>query len=104
MLRLYVCPSFFFHALSFVIIHAPPQQHPVPDGVFLDDIDSCSPLVRRSLPENVSYVRARDNLQGSAAHPNSEGELQILPAPNIHARIVGAYETQWKSKWNALIH
>jgi len=47
-------------------------------------------LVRGTFPENVAYVGAGHYLQGAAAHPGLEGQLQILAAPDIEAGIIGA--------------
>ena len=59
-----------------------------PDGVPLENIDPRPPLVGRSLPEDVAHMGAGHDLQGAATHPGLEGELQVLSAPDIEARIV----------------
>ena len=38
----------------------------------------------------MSHPGAGHNLDGSAAHPDLEGELQLLPAPDLHAVVVVA--------------
>ena len=63
---------------------------PQPDWVLFDDVDSRPPFIGRPLPEDVADVRARNDLQNTAAHPHSEGQLEILSAPNVHPGIVGA--------------
>jgi hypothetical protein len=43
-----------------------------PDRVFLKDIDPGSPSIGRPLAEDVTHVRAGDDLQGAVAHPSLE--------------------------------
>uniref|UniRef100_A0A1I8GDP3 Protein kinase domain-containing protein n=1 Tax=Macrostomum lignano TaxID=282301 RepID=A0A1I8GDP3_9PLAT len=46
--------------------------------------------IRMRGPENVAHARTGDELEGAAAHPHPERDLQILAAPDAHAFIVGA--------------
>ena len=39
-------------------------------------------------PEHVPHVGAGDDLQAAAAHPGLEGQLQVLCAPDVEARVV----------------
>lgn len=47
-------------------------------------------LVGRTLAEYVAHMGAGHNLESAAAHPGLEGQLQILAAPDIEARVVSA--------------
>lgn len=47
-------------------------------------------LVGGAFAEDVSDMGAGYNLQGAAAHPGLEGQLQILAAPDVESGIVGA--------------
>ncbi len=46
--------------------------------------------VRALVPKHVAHVRAGDDLQLPAAHPDAERHLQVLPAPHLHALVVRA--------------
>ena len=61
-----------------------------PDGVAPEDVHAAAPLVRRSLAKDVADVGAGDDLQRAAAHPRLEGELQVLPAPDVEPGVVGS--------------
>ncbi len=43
-----------------------------PDRVFLKDIDPGSPSIGRPLAEDVTHVRAGDDLQCAVTHPSLE--------------------------------
>lgn len=47
-------------------------------------------LVGGALAEDVAHMGAGHNFESAAAHPGLEGQLQILTAPDIKARVVGA--------------
>ena len=49
-----------------VVVHPDLSQ---PDGVLLENVDACSPSIGRPLAEDVAYVGAGDDLQGTVAHP-----------------------------------
>lgn len=47
-------------------------------------------LVGRTLAEYVAHMGTGHNFECAAAHPCLKGQLQILTAPDIETRIVGA--------------
>ena len=70
-----------------------PAVHPdlgQPGVVVVDDVRG-SPRkgVGRGLPEHVAHSAAGGDQESSPTHPHSEGHLQVLPAPDLHALVVG---------------
>mmetsp|Transcript_95232 Transcript_95232/g.291253 ORF Transcript_95232/g.291253 Transcript_95232/m.291253 type:complete len:282 (+) Transcript_95232:609-1454(+) len=53
-----------------------------------DFVHLAVPIRRR--PEDVTHVRARDVLDGAAAHPSPEANLHLLAAVQVHVRVVPA--------------
>ena len=41
-----------------------------------------------TLPEDVTNMRAWDDLKGAAALPDSEAHFQVLTAPDVHPLVV----------------
>ena len=42
-----------------------------------------------TLPEDVTNMRAWDDLKGATTLPNSEAHFQVLTAPDVHPLVVG---------------
>ena len=45
--------------------------------------------LRTTLPEDVTNMRAWDDLKGATTLPNSEAHFQVLTAPDVHPLVVG---------------
>jgi hypothetical protein len=58
------------------------------NGIPPQHVHAAAPLVRRALPEDVTDVGTRHDLQGAPAHPRLERQLQILAAPDVEAVVV----------------
>ena len=44
--------------------------------------------LRTTPPEDVTNMRAGDDLKGATTLPDSEAHLQVLPAPDVHPLVV----------------
>ena len=66
------------------------RQKPIRKILRMYQLNYLLHLVWRSLPEDMSDVRAGNDLQGAAAHPDLERELQVLRAPDIEPGVVGS--------------
>ncbi len=60
------------------------------DRVLADHVDTGQPLVGRSISEYVADMTARHGEQSAATHPYTEGDLEVLAAPDVHLGIVRA--------------
>ena len=48
-----------------------------------------SNAVETTPPEDVTNMRAWDDLKGAAALPDSEAHFQVFTAPDVHPLVVG---------------
>ena len=65
-----------------VVVH---PDHGHPQRVVGEHVDVCAPGVGAPRAEHVAHARARHDLDAAAAHPLTEGHLQVLPTPDFHA-------------------
>lgn len=60
------------------------------DRILLDDVDARLPLVGRAVAEDVAHATTGHRHKGTATHPYAKRDLEVLAAPDLHARVVRA--------------